>query len=73
MPESLEKSQLLDSYMSALKLIFIVCCVLSAAALFASVFTQGFPLDKALETDQGFQRRQVGVPDDETKTEEQLA
>ncbi|KAF2674540.1 putative MFS transporter [Microthyrium microscopicum] len=57
MPASLEKTQLLESYMAALRAIFIMCTALAAVAMVSSAWTEGFPLDRELETDQGFQHQ----------------
>jgi hypothetical protein len=66
MPASLEKTQLLISYMHGLRSVYIMCTVLAAVAMVASFFTEGLPLDRALETDQGFQHR-------EKKSDEEIA
>ena len=54
MPDSLAKTDLIQSYADALKVIWAVLCGLSAIALVASLWTQHFSLDRALETDHGF-------------------
>lgn len=51
------KDQLRESYTDALRYIWIVMTVFAAVALFASAFTAAYPLDTALETDQGFQEK----------------
>ncbi|OCL11843.1 MFS general substrate transporter [Glonium stellatum] len=58
MPAGEAKQQLLVSYTDALRYVWIVMCALSAVALAASLFTQAFPLDRALETEQGFKERE---------------
>lgn len=67
MAPSLEKSQLQESYMSGLRSVFIVMTAIAAAALVASLWTEGLPLDRALETEQGFQHKAKNG-DEETKT-----
>lgn len=71
MPPSLEKTQLLESYMHALHSVYIMCTTLAAVAMFASFFTKALPLDRALETEQGFQHREK--KGDEEKSVEVLA
>ena len=43
--------------MSGLHAVFIVMLAISAVALVASLWTEGLPLDRALETEQGFQHK----------------
>jgi hypothetical protein len=57
MPLGDERTFLLESFMSGLKGIFILCTVLAGLAFVASLFTESLPLDRALETDQGFQHK----------------
>ena len=64
MPVSLAKSQLLKSYTDSLRIVYIVICALAALAMVASFFTKALPLDRELETDQGF-RDQNRVADEE--------
>lgn len=54
MPSGVMKDQLRESYTDALKYIWIVMIALSAVALIGSAFTKAYPLDRALETEQGF-------------------
>jgi MFS family permease len=63
MAPSAEKTHLQDSYMSGLHAVFIVMLAISAVALVASLWTEGLPLDRALETEQGFQHK--GKKEDE--------
>jgi hypothetical protein len=51
------KDQLRESYTDALRYIWIVMAVFAAIALVASAFTKAYPLDKALDTEQGFQEK----------------
>jgi len=51
------KEQLRESYTYALRYIWIVMTVFGAVALIASAFTKSYPLDRALETEQGFQEK----------------
>ena len=54
MPQSVAKTDLIQSYADALKIIWIVMCALSAVALVTSFWIQHFDLNKELETDHGF-------------------
>ncbi|KAF2789255.1 MFS general substrate transporter [Melanomma pulvis-pyrius CBS 109.77] len=54
LPAGDAKDQLRESYTDALKYIWIVMTVFAAVALIASVFTKGYALDQALDTEQGF-------------------
>lgn len=54
MPASDDKTFLLTSYMDGLRGIFIFCTALAGVALVASFWTEGLPLDRPLESDQGF-------------------
>ena len=49
------RTQLVQSYADSLKSVWIVMCVLAGVALLSSFFIKGFELDRALETEQGFQ------------------
>jgi len=49
-----EKTQLVQAYADALKVIWIVMCALSAVAMFASMFTKGYSLDQEHKTLQGY-------------------
>ncbi|KAH7124117.1 major facilitator superfamily domain-containing protein [Dendryphion nanum] len=57
MPDSPMKSQLKDSYTDALRYIWIVMTVFAAVAFIASAWTKAYPLDRALETEQGFKEK----------------
>ncbi|PSN69750.1 MFS general substrate transporter [Corynespora cassiicola Philippines] len=57
MPAGEMKDQLKDSYADALKYIWIVMAAFSAVALVASAATKAYPLDRALETEQGFKEK----------------
>ncbi|KAF2277437.1 MFS general substrate transporter [Westerdykella ornata] len=54
LPEGVMKAQLKESYVYALKYIWIVMTVLAAVAMVASAVTKAYPLDRANETEQGF-------------------
>jgi hypothetical protein len=54
MEEGTEKTQLIQAYADALKVIWIVMTALSAAAMIASVFTKGYSLDQEHKTQQGY-------------------
>jgi len=64
MPASLARTQLVKSYTDALRYVYIVLCVFAAVAMVASFFTKALPLDRELETDQGF-RHQDRAADEE--------
>lgn len=69
MPESVARTDLVQSYADALKVIWIVMCGLSAVAFVASLWTQHFDLDRELETEQGFveQKRVIDAAGAEAK------
>ena len=48
------RTQLIQSYADSLKTVWIVMCALAGVALLSSLLIQGFELDRALETEQGF-------------------
>lgn len=58
MPDSLPKTDLIQSYADALKIVWATMAGLSGAALIASLWTQHFSLDRVLETDQGFKHEE---------------
>jgi hypothetical protein len=60
MPPSLARTDLVQSYADALKIIWAVMCALAGVALIASLWTEHFDLDVALATDQGFVERGSG-------------
>ena len=68
MPAGDAKHQLLVSYTDALRYVWIVMCALSAVALAASLFTQAFPLDRALETEQGFKEKEKTKDEEKNET-----
>ena len=55
MPPSLEREQLVISYMQGLRGIYYLCLGLAAAAMVTSIFVEGLPLDREHVTEQGFQ------------------
>jgi hypothetical protein len=55
MPAGTEKTQLLESYMFGLKGIYYMSLALAIVAGVASLWTEGLPLTRPFETDQGFQ------------------
>ncbi|KAM0799122.1 major facilitator superfamily domain-containing protein [Usnea florida] len=59
MQHGLARTQLIQSYADSLKYVWIVMCVLAGLALLSSFFIKGFELDRALETEQGFQVEQT--------------
>jgi hypothetical protein len=69
MPAGLEKTQLLSAYMSALRTIYIVCTALAAVGLFFSLFTEGLPLDRALDSEQSFQHKEKNTDAEQAKVE----
>jgi MFS family permease len=62
-PEGPAKSQLIQSYADALKIVWVTMCAMSAVALILSLWTKGLDLNKPLETEQGFRDK----PSDEEK------
>jgi hypothetical protein len=58
MPPGDDKQFLLESYMHGLRGIFYMCTALAALAFIASFGTKALPLDRALETEQGFQHKE---------------
>ena len=54
-PDGQDKLDLRTAYVDSVRLIFIVLCALGAVALVASLFIKSYDLDRALETEQGFQ------------------
>jgi MFS family permease len=54
-PDGQDKLDLRTAYVDSVRLIFIVLCALAAVALVASLFIKSYDLDRALETEQGFQ------------------
>lgn len=64
MPAGLAKSQLIQSYADALKIVWVTMCGMSALALILSLWTKGLDLNKPLETEQGF-RDEDKIQDDE--------
>ncbi|KAI9804453.1 MAG: hypothetical protein M1825_001352 [Sarcosagium campestre] len=76
MPRDLpERAQLIQAYADALKVVWIAMCALSAVALFLSVFTKGYSLDVALQTEQGFQheKKEDDVEAEKKKLEDEPA
>lgn len=49
---------LIQSYADALKIVWVVMCALAAGAMVASVWTEGLDLNRGLETEQGFVKRE---------------
>ena len=59
MPNDLpQKAQLIQAYADSLKVVWIVMCALSAAALLSSIFIKGYSLDREHNTEQGFQDKE---------------
>jgi len=54
-----QRTDFVQSFADSLKIVWIVPCVLCAAALVASLFTERFSLDMVLNTDQGFRHGRV--------------
>lgn len=54
LPPGIMKDQLKQSYVYALKYIWIVMTVLAGVALVSSLWTKAYALDRANETEQGF-------------------
>ncbi|KAF2459997.1 major facilitator superfamily domain-containing protein [Lineolata rhizophorae] len=67
MPDSApEKLMLRTSYVDGLKYVFIVLTALSAVTMVSSFWTKAFPLDRELETEQGFQEKQAKKDEEKT-------
>ncbi len=61
MPAGPDKSDLIQAYADALKVVWVVMCAVAGLAMVASWWTVGFDLDRPLETEQGFEyERKVG-------------
>lgn len=58
MEDSLEKTQLIQAYADALKMIWVVMCALSAVGLVASLATKGYSLNQEHKTLQGFKDKE---------------
>ncbi|KAK7545625.1 major facilitator superfamily domain-containing protein [Phyllosticta citricarpa] len=65
MPDSAEKYNLRLAYVFALRRVWIVMCAVGALAFVISFWVEGLPLDRALETDQGFIHDRRSEIDDE--------
>lgn len=65
MEDGIIKDQLKASYVKALMWVWIVMCALTGIGLVTSLLTKALPLDRALETDQGFAHQKV-------KTDEEM-
>lgn len=70
MPDGPAKHDVKQAYVDALKMVFIVITALAAVAMFASFWTKALPLDRALETEQGFKNKEK-VADEEVKVDAQ--
>lgn len=57
MPDGINKIDLKDAYTDSLRVVWIVCCAISAVALAFSLLTKEYDLDRALETEQGLDRK----------------
>ncbi|KAJ5917262.1 hypothetical protein N7466_010816 [Penicillium verhagenii] len=53
MADGVTKSQLKEAYTDSLRIVWVVCCGISGAALLFSLLTESYDLDRALETSQG--------------------
>ncbi|KAG4443606.1 hypothetical protein IFR05_000883 [Cadophora sp. M221] len=58
MEDGLEKTQLIEAYADALKMIWVVMCALSAVGLVASLATKGYSLNQEHKTLQGFKEQE---------------
>ncbi|KAL2063446.1 hypothetical protein VTL71DRAFT_5251, partial [Oculimacula yallundae] len=59
MEEGLEKTQLVQAYADALKMIWVVMCALSAVGLVGSLATKGYSLDQEHKTLQGYKEQEA--------------
>jgi len=69
MPAGAAKEQLKTAYVDALRYVWIVLCVFAGVAFVVSLWTEALPLDRALETEQGFKHKRKSS-DEETKLEQ---
>lgn len=53
MADGATKLHLKEAYTDSLRIVWVVCCAISAVALLISLFTESYDLDKALQTSQG--------------------
>lgn len=58
------RTQLVQSYADSLKIVWAVMTALSGVALLSSFLIQGFELDRALETEQGFEAEKTSVDEE---------
>lgn len=58
------RTQLIQSYAESLKLVWIVMCALAGLALLSSFLIKGFELDRALDTEQGFQVEKTTIDEE---------
>ncbi|KAI5244018.1 putative MFS transporter [Aureobasidium subglaciale] len=58
MPGGPAKDALIQSYADALKIVWATCCALAGAGLIASLFIEGYSLDRAHESKQQFARKE---------------
>ncbi|KAF2754290.1 MFS general substrate transporter [Pseudovirgaria hyperparasitica] len=66
MPDGAEKLELRGAYTDALKVIWLVMCVLGGVALILSAVSKQFSLDQEMATEQGFQHKEKKTDEEKT-------
>lgn len=64
MQEGIAKDQLIQSYADSLKTVWAVMCGLAFVALLSTFFIEGLDINRALETEQGFQYESTHVDEE---------
>jgi EmrB/QacA subfamily drug resistance transporter len=57
MPASSQKSELQQAYVNSLQVVWLVCCGFSGLCLIAVLFTKRYSMDRDLETEQSYKKR----------------
>ena len=65
MPDGEDKLNLKVAYTDSLRIVWAVCCGILGFAALLSVFTKGYDLDRALETEQGVRKETKSSPQEE--------
>ncbi|KAJ5719965.1 hypothetical protein N7493_006843 [Penicillium malachiteum] len=75
MADGATKTHLKEAYTDSLRIVWVVCCGISAAALLFSLFTESYDLNRALETTQGLRDGKedaLGEKDIEARAEQEM-
>ncbi|KAJ5708544.1 hypothetical protein N7488_008345 [Penicillium malachiteum] len=75
MADGATKTHLKEAYTDSLRIVWVVCCGISAAALLFSLFTESYDLNRALETTQGLREGKedvLGEKDIEARAEQEM-